>query len=294
MEETMMKEIREHVESILKNHAGMKRQLKVLEYELDSLQKTLAPEIIEGKVFAHAGGERVSCSQPSDRTADIVIEHVDNQRDAKYHALKSVTYTMGLEVRRLEYYLSLLPKEESDVIRWLWFEGLSWSDITKKSLMSQSTLQRRKKQGFETLVGYYSLLDSLPAKADGLLAEARFISYLHAERYAQCLDRLKGTIRTPGIEAMMYLISGCNELWNTGIDTFFNFETLEAKQPEAAMESLSSQGAKLLRLACCYAQGFNPHNISQLLNSYFPGLEYVHLELAIESLRVAQAFTLNS
>jgi hypothetical protein len=93
---------------------------------------------------------------------------------------------------------------------------------------------------------------------------------------------------------MMYLISGCNELWNAGIDNFFDFETWEAKQPGDAMESLSSQGAKLIRLACCYALDFNPHHISQLLNSYFPGLEYVHLELAIESLRVAQAFALNS
>jgi hypothetical protein len=61
-----MKETREHVESILKNHVDMKQQLKVLEYELNSLQRTLEPGAIADKVLAHPGEERVSCSRPHD------------------------------------------------------------------------------------------------------------------------------------------------------------------------------------------------------------------------------------
>ncbi len=158
-----MKEISEHVESILRNHADMKRQLKALEYELDALQKTLDPQLIEDRVLAHSGEERVTCSRPRDLTADIVIAHVDSQRNAKYHALKSVIFTMDAEARRLDYYLSLLPREESDVIRWFYFEGLNWADIRKRADVSKSTAQRRKRKGFKALTGYYTAIDNLPA-----------------------------------------------------------------------------------------------------------------------------------
>jgi hypothetical protein len=286
-----MNEIRKHVESILNSYPDMKQQLKVMEFELDSLQPMLDPRVIEDKVFAHSGADRVSGVQPRDRTADIVIEHVDGQRDARYHALKSVVYTMSHEICRLEYYLSLLQKEDSAVLRHFYFEGMNLAAIAKSDLVSQSTVQRRKKRGFATLVKYYSALDSLSVQGGGLLPEARFISYLHEERYAQCMSRLTEMTRTPDIEAMMYIISGCNELWNAGIDTFINFETWEVTSRNCIEKSFSTQGEKLLLLTYYYALGFDPHNLSYIINSYFPGLEHVHLELAIESLRVARFFS---
>jgi predicted DNA-binding protein YlxM (UPF0122 family) len=265
----------------------------ILEYELNGLQRTLDPGAIADKVLAHPGEERVSCSRPHDQTADIVVAHVDSQRNAKYYALKSVVYTLSTVVRRLDYYLSLLPNDEADVIRWFYFEGLSWAEIRKKASVSKSTAQRRKTQGFETLVRYYTLLNSLPAQPDGIRVETRFVSHLHEERYLQCLSRIEGAHRTPGLKAMMYLISGCNELWNAGADSFLSFETWEVLSEAAMEKSFSAQGARLLQLARFYALDFNPRHLPDIINNYFPGLELVHLELAIESLRIAQVFSPN-
>ncbi len=220
---------------------------------------------------------------------------MDSQRNARYYALKSVVGSLSVEVRRMDYYLSLLPIEESTVIRCFYFEGMNLMEITQNSTVSQSTVQRRKKQGLDRLTGYYSVLDNLSdTLTDGSHSGIRFISYMHEERYAQCLERMKDTIRMSGTEAIVYIISGCDELWNAGVDAFLDFETWEVKAPEALIESLSEQAAKLLRLACCYALGFNPRHLSQLISRFFSGLEYVHLELAIESLRVAQIITPNS
>jgi hypothetical protein len=282
-----MNEIRKHVESILNSYPDMKQQLKALRYEMDILQKTLDPGMIEDKVFAHSGGERVSSSQPRNQTADIVIEHVDGQRDARYHALKSIMYTMGLEVRRLEHHLALLPKEEADIIRWFYFDGLSWASIAKKTSLTIRSAQRRRKCGLDGLVNFYSVTDDLPLRADDARMKARFISYLHEERYSQCLERMEGTMRTPGTDAMLYIISGCNEFWNAGVDAFVNFETWELIPQEDMTESFSVQGAKLLRLAYCFAHEVAVERLPNVINGYFPGLEYVHLELAIEAMRIA-------
>jgi hypothetical protein len=292
MEETGMKDIKEQVEKILKNYPEMKQQLQVLKYELEALQPTLDPRTIENNVFAYYGGERVSNSKPSDKTADLVINHVDNQRNAKYHTLHNVIYTIGTEIRRLEYYISLLPKEEAEIIRWFYFEGLTWTTITNKAFKSQSTAQRCKNNGFNTLVRFYSTLDNLSEKYDCFQTVVRFVSYLHEERYLQCQARLTGEAQFPSIEAMIYLISGCNELWSAGIDTFFDFETQKMKQFESAVESFNSQSVKLLRLANCYGLGFNTHDVSHLINNYFTELEHMYLELAIESLRLTQIFGL--
>lgn len=283
-----MSDIRNHVESMLNNYTNMVNELNVLEFEMRSITASLDPRVIENMVFSRPDSERVSGSFHSDKTANIVIEHVDSQRNAKYHALKNLIYNMRLEVRRLEHYLSLLPKEESDVIKWFYFEGLSWAAITKKDIVTQRTMQNRRQRGFDKLVSHYSVVDKLSFQTDDIRMKVRFISYVHEEQYIQCLDRA-GNHRAPGIEAMLYIISGCNELWNAGPDTFFDFETGKVIIQESVTASYSRGSAKLLRLAYCYAHGLklDQRQLLHVLHSYFSGLEHIHLELAIEAMRLA-------
>lgn len=284
-----MSNIKKHVESLLKNHSSMIRELKVLEFEMKNLSMPLASEIIEGLVFSHTMGERVSGSFISDKTANIAIEHVDSQRNAKYRALSNVIFNIRQEVRRLEHCLSLLPKEEEEVIRWFYFDALSWDAITDKTLVTQKTMQRRKKRGFEKLVSYYSIVDKLSDQSSDICMKTRFISYVHEEQYSQCLKRVRKEHQTPGIAAMLYIISGCTELWNAGVDTLFNFKEGKPIPQEAITDTYSVKGAKLFRLAYCYAYGvkLDQKQLLHMLQNYFSGLEQIHLELAIEAMRIA-------
>lgn len=282
-----MSDIRNHIESMLNNYTTMVRELKVLEFEMESITSPLDPEVIENIMLSHSNGERISGSFRSDKTAGIVIEHVDRQRNAKYHALKNLIYNMRQEVRRLEHTLSLLPKEESNVMKWFYFEGLSWAAIAKKTALTVRTMQRRKKRGLDKLVNCYSVVDKLSAQANDIRMKARFIGYVHEERCVQCLKRLKKEHRNPGLDAMLYIISGCNELWNAGPDSFVSFETGKPVPQESITGAFSEQGAKLLRLAYCYAHGLTLDRLPAVLNSYFSGLEHIHLELAMEGMRLA-------
>lgn len=279
-----MLEHKKHVETLLNNYTAMKQELNVLEYEMKRITPSLNSDTIESLSLAHSDSEWVSGYHLSNKTADIVVEHLNSQMGAEYHALKNLIYNMRLELRRLEYYLTLLPNEESKVIKWSYFEGLSWRTITAKAHASQSTMQRRRKRGVDRLVGFYDVLDKLDKEED-IRKKARFTGYVHEEQYALCLELAKD-IRSPGIDAMLYIISGCNELWNAGLESFLNFETGKIIPSESMTEKFTDNGAKLLRLAYCFAQGLELERLIDVLWLYFPGLEHIHLELAIEAMRM--------
>jgi len=90
----------------------------------------------------------------------------------------------------------------------------------------------------------------------------------------------------PGIEALLYIISGCNELWNAGPNTFYNFETGEIFCQEHTTQPLSEESERLLSLACSFSLGLVWDRLTNVL-LHFRELEHVHLELAIEALQIA-------
>lgn len=105
-----MKDMKNQVEKILNSYTKMKKELLLLEFELNRATPSLSSEFIEGTALARPGYEATFGSHISDKTADIVVEHVDSQRNGKYHAITSLLHTTRLELNRIEYYLSLLPE----------------------------------------------------------------------------------------------------------------------------------------------------------------------------------------
>lgn len=284
-----MKEVknqgRNQMESILRNYTAMKKELQVLEFELGRISPSLRSEDIVDRMFAHSAHEKVAGSQISDKTADIVIEHIDGQRNSVYHALSALVYNNRVELQRVEHYMSLLPKDEADVIRLSYFDLLSWDEIAQMSACSLSTLQRRRKKGVDKLVYYYSILSDMTHDSLDLRTRLRFISYIHEERFASCLHRIKK--RTLGIEASLFIISGCNELWAAGIETFFDFEGGKTISYADKKLSFSDDDIKMLRLAYHLAGGIQRNNLVSDLWHHCASLKYVNLELAIEAVKLA-------
>jgi len=280
-----MNELKMQVESILFKYSFMKNQLNILEFELRNLTPALRADIIEGNTFALSGNERGSGFHISDRTADMVVDHVDRQRDGRYYALTAMVHDLNRETTRVEYYISQLPEEEAAVIRWFYFDGLPWAKITENADVVQRTLERRKKRGLDKLVYYYSILDKLDSQQD-IRTRMHFISYIHEEQYAHCTKLAVGNLSS-GKQAMLYIISGCHELWQAGLENFFDFETGIVVPYKEGISSFSDDGVILLRLAYHLAHGSDWDMLGYMLRHYFAGLGYIHLELAIEALKLA-------
>jgi len=66
-------------------------------------------------------------------------------------------------------------------------------------------------------------LDKLDSQQD-IRTRMHFISYIHEEQYAHCTKLAVGNLSS-GKRAMLYIISGCHELWQAGPENFFDFET---------------------------------------------------------------------
>ena len=139
------------------------------------------------------------------------------------------------------------------MIKLLYFDGLSWDEIVRSADCSLSTLQR-------------------------------FISYIHEERFAGCLQHVKS--RTPETDAFLYILSGSNELWTAGADNYFCFDNSAAINHVDVNPSVSDKGRNLLRLAFHLANGIERHNLLDELWYYCSSLEYVELELAIEAIKL--------
>lgn len=281
-----MKETRKQVEFILRGYTAMKREVKALEFELERFEPNVHSEVIKNLTFSHSARERVSGSARSDKTANIAIDHYDSQINGEYHALRTLIGNMQIELTRLDYYLSLLPEKEAIVLKMFYLEGLTWEQIAERTLWAPRSLQRYKGKGLTQLAKFYAALDSIDLKNLNIRARVRFVSYIHEERFTDCLNRT-GSHREPGVESLLYLISGCNELWNAGAEAFYDFKTGATISYKDTEHVFTGNGKELLRLGYHLANGFDRTDLLHTLQSFFPGLEYIHLELAIEAVKLA-------
>ena len=275
-----------YIELTLQNYTAMKKELRMLEFELGRIHAPLNVEAIEGEMLSQPCYGRVSGSKVRDKASDIVVEHIDKQRNGRYRVLKNLIYNIYNELQRLEFYISLLPKGEADVIRQFDFERLGWAEIAEKYDVAQRTLERRRKRGIAKLAYFYSILDQIEHGESGSKGRLRFTGHIHEERYLDCLNRA-GNLIAPGIEAMLYIICGCNELWNAGPNSFYGFEDGGVFGREHITQPLTDKGEKLLRLAHCLSRGCIWDRLADIMQSHFRDLEDAHLELAIEALLIA-------
>jgi predicted DNA-binding protein YlxM (UPF0122 family) len=262
----------------------MKRGVQVLEFELKQFIPNIAAEDIKNLTFAASTREIVSSSGHSDKTAKIAIDHFDRQINGEYHALRTLIGNMQVEIKRIEYYLSLLPKKEAAVIKMFYFENLTWDQIAKRTFWAPRSLQRYKARGIEELVKLYSMLEMLDAQNLEILARVCFISYIHEDRYMECLKQCR-EVRNPSVKAFLYLISGCNELWKIGAENLMDIETGVTIKLDIGKAPLSEGARMLLQLAYHLAEGFDGDAV-HVLQCFFPKLEYVYLELAIKGLKM--------
>ena len=279
-----MHNIKNKVENILNSYNKIKSELDVLKYELNTMVHPLHSEIIEAQVFSHSIGEAVSSSSISDKTANIAIEHVSSQQNARYHAMRLLIKTISVEISRLEYFMTLLPQNEALLLRQYYFEEKSWVEITAASAASQSTLQRRRNRAVLQLCGYYSLVNDYWASQINGGTAIQFISYLHRERFDSCIERLKEPI-CPGIAAALYIISGCGELWVYGVDRLYDFSS-RMPIPFENATPLPAGVSRLQQLAFHLAECTDVQ-LCSVLSRYFDKLEHVNLELAIEAVTIA-------
>lgn len=68
---------------------------------------------------------------------------------------------MEAHIAKLEFYVSQLKTDQSEVIRKYYFEEKTWAELQRELMVSRSTLIKRRDSGIDALVEMGTYLEKL-------------------------------------------------------------------------------------------------------------------------------------
>ena len=159
----MNNDMKAYVINLLETCQERQRKIALLHYELDHPAHTSEAEMINTMALGHGdrSGGGHGDGRISDKTLYIALNY---QRKAnKLNAgIKEEIVVQLVELEqeqaRLEYYASLLEKRQALVIRFAYFERLSWDEVAKKVGVAVRTVHKIKDQALNQLAGMYQFI----------------------------------------------------------------------------------------------------------------------------------------
>lgn len=152
---------REYVIQQLQNHNKIRKEISVLEFELKALLPINSNDLIESMTFMHLAAETVQSSSISDKTASIALNYQQVSQMQIHEAVQQILAQLNeskLQVERLEFYLSTLTPEISDILRQHYFDELTWDEIANRNCSCLRTIKNRRERGIEYLAKLYEKL----------------------------------------------------------------------------------------------------------------------------------------
>lgn len=153
-------ETREYVEYLLKNYNEILKDIEQLKFEYNAFKDIEANEVIESLNYSSAGEERIQTSSISDKTCKIALIYNEaakrmnkESREEIYKMIKAIE----LEIARLDYCIDRLEPQIKEVIKEVFIQKYSWSDVCRKNSISEKTLNKYRKKGIEEIVSMFDL-----------------------------------------------------------------------------------------------------------------------------------------
>lgn len=162
-----MKENVSKVMDILKSYRSKKRMIEQLKYELANPARISASELLRSMSIGSSESIPVHGGSISDKTMTVAAnyENVAKRLNAEStmqieRELKSLT----AETSKLEFYVELLSKDHSDVIRLRDLEGKQWGEIELELNTTERRLRDRRKAAIGELAQMYGFVEALTDK----------------------------------------------------------------------------------------------------------------------------------
>lgn len=165
-----MHELKNQVNSLLRNYRTETRKVALLRYELANLSPVTPAEVLEAMTFFKGeGGIRPPVGHISDRTYQIAMnysEEAERMGRDSVSELSAQIDQLERKLHRLEYCVSQLSESEAAVIRGLYFDGKAQKELLDELHMCESTLKRCRNKGVEDLTEMYITLQKVGAKLE--------------------------------------------------------------------------------------------------------------------------------
>ena len=152
---------REYVIQQLQEHNKIRKEISVLEFELKALLTMNSNDLIESMTFVPSVTETVQSSSISDKTASIALNYQQVYQTQVHETVQQILVQLNeskLQVERLEFYISTLAPEISEILRQHYFDELTWEEIANRNCSCLRTIKNRRERGIEYLAKLYEKL----------------------------------------------------------------------------------------------------------------------------------------
>lgn len=156
---------RENVIEQLKAYPLLQKRANLLRYEQSHPAQVSEVEVIEALALTQPLESRSSqAGHVSDKTMQIAATFRDEQEYLNYATVKDIGGELGVleaHIAKLEFYVSQLKMDQSEVIRKYYFEEKTWAELQRELMVSRSTLIKRRDSGIDALVEMGTYLEKL-------------------------------------------------------------------------------------------------------------------------------------
>lgn len=159
-----MKYTRNEIERKLEDYPAMEREIAVLQFELEHPAMVSEDEMREAMTFARGDGIGGAKGHISDKTMYIALNYRQAAERANQETVSGVSTRLlhlKQEVNRLKYYVSLLDRRQSQVLRRSYFEQMTNEEVAKEMNLAARTVQEIKKRAIDSLTEMYNYVSDL-------------------------------------------------------------------------------------------------------------------------------------
>ena len=151
---------KEYVEYLLKNYYELKQDLKFLKYELEMFEGITGEESIDTLNFKKAEGETLSMTNvPTDKTGKIALgynEYMDRMNMLGRKEMEFKIQSLGYELEYLTHCISRLEPKPRKVMELIYFEKVTWDNISCECDISIRYVGKIKKQAIDKVCSFYA------------------------------------------------------------------------------------------------------------------------------------------
>ncbi len=163
-----MKDIRTAVMNLLSHFNENQRRIALLRYEMEHPAHVTGEEMIDTLSFGHMDTLGTSSGHISDKTLYIALNYQEKAERANAGILDEIAARLRElehQQERLLRYISLMDKEEAQIIRLTYFEKLVNDEIAEKLHIHQRTVYKRRMKAIDSLCEMYAFAANIQSDA---------------------------------------------------------------------------------------------------------------------------------
>lgn len=147
-------------EEIVKRYDEIKKELKLLDFQLSNFKGVSEKDIIDTMTYSHNEGDKVKTSGTSDKTFNIATKYQsirERKNDEWYEFLWRRKINLMEEMEFFEQSMEII--EHNDIAKAMFIQKMTWTEIESLFSLSHSAVGKYRKQVLKELEEIYDARD---------------------------------------------------------------------------------------------------------------------------------------